>query len=244
MMNSRHMTLILGLFLLSLAGCSITPGKDPSTIEWNPVNLSSAGCPDISGSYSDKKIILISQFTVESFPSRERKYRFTRYKPIPFKKVEAVKKEMPGQRFAENDKTYTYSDYSDFYKNSHIVIRQKKDALTIQLKGEDKQIYEEYEVPLTLPEIGCIDGKIVIREISASYGAELALGSAYATETRIKKLSNGSLEVEKNRRNWYYSTRGLLGIGADGYASGSEPRKSEALLVFPMIDGTVQSNRP
>lgn len=244
MMNSRQMTLIPCLSLLSLIGCSITPGKDPSTIEWDPVNLSSTGCPDISGSYLDKKNILIPQFTVESFPNRERKYRFTRYKPIPFKKVEAVKKEMPGQRFAENDKTYTYSDYSNFYKNSHIVIRQKKDALTIQLKGEDKQIYEEYEVPLTLPEIGCIDGKIVIREISASYGAELALGSAYATETRIKKRSDGSLEVEKNMRNWYYSTRGLIGIGADGYASGSEPRKSEALLIFPMIEGTVTSNRP
>nr|WP_145544718.1 hypothetical protein [Variovorax boronicumulans] len=230
--------------MLFLVGCSITPGKNPSTIEWDPVNLSNAGCPDISGVYSDKKRILVSQFTIESFPGRERKYRLTRYKPIPFKKVEATKRAMPGQRFSEDDKTYTYSDYSDFYKNSQIVIRQTMDALTLQLKGEDKQMYEEYHVPLALPEIGCTDGKIVVRKISASYGGEGALGSAYATETRIRKISDGSLEVEKRTRNWYYSTRGLLGIGADGYASGSEPRRSEALLIFPMIEGVAPSNRP
>ncbi|MGC3986770.1 MAG: hypothetical protein QM777_19675 [Pseudorhodoferax sp.] len=243
-MNSRHKSPILSILLLSLAGCSIIPGKDPSTIEWDPVSLSSTGCPDISGSYSDKNNILISQFTVEGFPNRERKYSVTRHKPIPFKKVEAVKKAMPGQRFAENDKTYTYSDRSEFYKNSQTVIRQTKDALTFYLKGEDKQLYEEYEVPLALPQIGCIDGKIAIREISASHGGEGALGSAYATETRIRKLSDGSLEVERKTRNWYYSTRGLLGIGADGYASGTEPRRSKALLIFPMVEGSTPPNRP
>lgn len=77
---------------------------------------------------------------------------------------------MPGQKFSDGDKTYTYSYYSDFYKTSYIVIRQKKNAWILYLKGEDKQLYEEYEVPLTLPQLGCVEGKIVIREINASYG--------------------------------------------------------------------------
>nr|WP_145544717.1 hypothetical protein [Variovorax boronicumulans] len=151
---------------------------------------------------------------------------------------------MPGQKFSDGDKTYTYSDYSDFYKTSYVVIRQTKNALILYLKGEDTHIYEEYEVPLALPQIGCVEGKIVIREISASYGGEGVLGSAYATEAQIRKLSNGSLEVEIQTRKWYYSTRGLIGIGADGYASGSEPKRSEALLIFPMIERAVPSNRP
>ncbi len=151
---------------------------------------------------------------------------------------------MPGQKFSDDDRTFIYSDYSDFYKTSHVVIRQTKNTLILYLKGEDKQLYEEYEVPLTLPQLGCVEGKIVIREISASYGGEGILGSAYATEARFRKLPDGSLEVERQKRKWYYSTRGLIGIGADGRAVGNEPRRSEALLIFPMIEGAVPSNRP
>lgn len=233
-MNShrRAHPLTFSFLLLFLAGCSFPyPGKDPSTIEWDPVNLSSEGCPDISGSYAGRDA-LIPQFTVSGFLSIDRKYRITRHAPIPFKEIEVVRKPLPGQRILDSERTFTRRDNTEFYKTSQTVIRQTRDALTLQLRGADGQLYEEYEVPLTLPQIGCADGKIVIRLFNASYGTEGALGSAYAREARIRKLSDANLEVEGKSRTWYYSTRGLIGIGADGYASGYEPRRSGGLLIF------------
>jgi hypothetical protein len=63
--------------------------------------------------------------------------------------------------------------------------------------------------------------------------AEGALGSAFATEKKFRKLPDGSLEIHITIREWYYSSLvGLIGIGADGHASGIEPRRIDKVLIF------------
>ena len=144
---------------------------------------------------------------------------------------------VPGQKISLDNNTYLYSDSSEFYENSHIDIEQLANTLSISLKDSTNVLYRRYGISLAPPDVGCNNDYLVFRWANTVGSAEGALGSAFATEKKFRKLPNGSLEIHITTREWYYSSSvGLIGIGTDGHASGTEPRHVDKVLIFSPIN--------
>ncbi len=239
-MKSIHYIVFLCLIPFSLTACFRVNGtleEQLSNIPWPAINLEDQGCQNISGTYKSKETVLLGQFDLRNSWFDNRNNTYENYKEVPFVPVIKTKKPMPGQKFSPDDTTYVYSDSTDFYEKSYTLIQHTRNALTISLIGQEGTLYKQYKILVSPPHMGCYKGELVIRIANAIGGTEGGLGSAYATESHFRKLSDGSLEVHIQSREWYYSSfRGLIGIDTEGRASGVEPRKRDVLLIFPQAD--------
>ena len=244
-MNFNHLPTCLCLIVLTLSACAkinesnsclsgmcTSQEKRLDNFPWNPVNLATTYCPDISGKYKGNEN-LIAQFDFRNSPLGKKSNTFENFNEIPFVSIIKIKNALLGQKISLDNNTYLYSDSSEFYENSHINIEQLENTLTISLKDSKNVLYRRYGISLAPPDIGCNKDYLVIRWANTVGSAEGALGSAFATEKKIRKLPNGSLEIHITTREWYYSSSvGLIGIGADGHASGIEPRHVDKVLIF------------
>jgi hypothetical protein len=244
-MNFNQLPTYLCLIVLTLSACAkigtsnsclsgmcVSQENRLDNFPWNPVNLVTTYCPDISGKYKGNEN-LITQFDFRNSPFGKKSITYESHNEIPFVSIVKIKNALPGQKISLDNNTYLYSDSSEFYENSHIDIEQLANTLTISLKDSKNVLYKRYGISLAPPDIGCNKDYLVIRWANTVGSAEGALGSAFATEKKIRKLPNGSLEIHITTREWYYSSSvGLIGIGADGHASGIEPRRVGKVLIF------------
>jgi len=219
-----------------LSGMCTSKEKSLNNILWNPVNLENKNCPDISGKYKGNEN-LIAQFDFRNSRLDKKSTTYESHKEIPFVSIIKIKNTLPGQKILPDNNTYLYSDSSEFYENSHIDIEQLANTLTISIKDSKNVLYRRYGISLAPPDIGCNNDYLVFRWANTVGSAEGALGSAFATEKKFRKLPNGSLEIHITTREWYYSSSvGLIGIGTDGHASGIEPRHVDKVLIFSPIN--------
>jgi hypothetical protein len=214
----------------------ISKEKSLDNILWNPVNLENTNCPDISGKYKGNEK-LVTQFDFRNSPFGKKSTTYESLNEIPFVSIVKIKNALPGQKISLDNNTYLYSDSSEFYENSHIDIEQLANTLSISLKDSTNVLYRRYGISLAPPDVGCNNDYLVFRWANTVGSAEGALGSAFATEKKFRKLPNGSLEIHITTREWYYSSSvGLIGIGTDGHASGTEPRHVDKVLIFSPIN--------
>jgi hypothetical protein len=210
--------------------------KRLNNFPWNPVHLENTNCPDISGKYKGNEN-LITQFDFRNSRLDKKSNTYESHNEIPFISSIKIKNVLPGQKISPDNNTYLYSDSSEFYKNSHINIEQPDNSLTISLKDSKNVLYRRYGISLAPPDVGCNKDYLVFRWANTVGSAEGALGSAFATEKKFRKLPNGSLEIHITTREWYYSSSvGLIGISTDGHASGIEPRHVDKVLVFSPVN--------
>jgi hypothetical protein len=236
------------LILLSLTACAEKVGSIGclsgrcnsqeellSRITWSPINLENKSCPNISGRYQGKEILL-AQFDFRNSWLDNGSNSYEIYKEVPFISVLKTKKTMPGQKISPDSTTYIYSDSTEFYANSSTFVQQVEDVLIVSLMDAEDTLYKRYKVFLAPSYMGCNEGVLVIRQVNAIGGAEGALGSAYAMEKQFRKLLDGSLELRIQTREWYYSSwKGLIGIDVNGHASGVKPREKNVVMIFPEI---------
>jgi len=152
-----------------------------NNLPWNPVNLVTTYCPDISGKYKGNEN-LIAQFYFRNSPFDKKSNTYESLNEIPFVSIVKIKNALPGQKISPENNTYLYSDSSEFYENSHINIEQLKNTLTISLKDSKNALYRRYGITLTAPDMGCSKDYLIIRSSNTVGSAEGALGSAFATE--------------------------------------------------------------
>ena len=247
-MNINHLPTYLCIIALTLSACAkidasnsclsgmcTSNEKSLNNILWNPVNLENKNCPDISGKYKGNEN-LIAQFDFINSRLDKKSTTYESHKEIPFVSIIKIKNTLPGQKILPDNNTYLYSDSSEFYENSHIDIEQLANTLTISLKDSKNVLYRRYGISLAPPDVGCNNDYLVFRWANTVGSAEGALGSAFATEKKFRKLPNGSLEIHITTREWYYSSSvGLIGIGTDGHASGIEPRHIDKVLIFSPV---------
>jgi hypothetical protein len=244
-MNFNYLTICLCLIVLILSACAKIDASNSclssmcasqenrfNNFPWNPVYFVTTYCPDISGKYKGNEN-LIAQFDFRNSPFNKKSNTYESLNEIPFVSIIKIKNALPGQKISPENNTYLYSDSSEFYENSHINIEQLKNTLTISLKDSKNVLYRRYGITLTAPDMGCSKDYLIIRSSNTVGSAEGALGSAFATEKKFRKLPDGSLEIHITTREWYYSSSvGLIGIGADGHASGIKPRHVDKVLIF------------
>lgn len=217
--------------VVCLSGICASEEERLSSIPWSPPVLKKNNCPNIGGAYYDEESpeSRLSQhlwLSDKIGPAVNRED----YKKIPFTPIQKQIKYVSGKPTAE---TIIIEDQSIFYKSAITVIGQDENILEATLMDNKGTKYKKSILNLNHPQIGCDSGALIIREVSASGGAEGALGSAYASETRYSKLPDGRLHMSVQSRNWYYSSsRGLIGIGAGGNDSGTEPRKGNSTSIF------------
>ena len=217
--------------LLSLAACApiTAPLHQASVLETittfpgpplSPVYDGNSACPNISGKYTDVKMLLLDQFPLANNRNG-----------ISIK--ETVLKGEPIER-ARGVGTFYYHNTMGFYKQAVLDVRQKDKTLTVTLMDSKFVPYKEVTLDLDNPAIGCQDGALVIRESRYLGGSEGRMGRASARERRLRKLPDGTLESKNDWREWYYSYyRGLVGFGPDHRPSGNEPRRTQWTSTFP-----------
>ncbi len=181
-----------------------------------------AACPNISGNYRDKDVLLLSQF-----PSMENRNGIVIKEEILNGKLI-----YPGQGLP-----FYYHDTLQFYQQAVLGVKQKGRTLVITLMDKEHVPYKTISINLNNPMIGCHDGALVIRESLYSWGGGPgSMGWAFATERTLRKRSDGSLESKSDKRQWYcHYSRGLIGYGPDNSPSGNEPRTSKSMVIFPMV---------
>ena len=232
--------LVMFLFLthvILISGCFSTAYRSKeqilSSVPWSPANLENISCPDISGKYKGEQI-LMALFDLRSSLFNNLNNSFLNYKEIPYQSVVKKREALRGQKISPEESTYVYSDSTQFYSESFTEIEQNGDTLKISLVDKENTIYKKFTLNLVPPYIGCSENSLVIRVANAIGSAEGALGTANAAEKIFRKLPDGSLEVRIKIREWYYSSfSGLVGIGPDNHARGTEPRKNDSVFVFP-----------
>lgn len=246
-MNVAIRYLLIGA-LLAVTGCAEMAGEvvcltgvcaskeDRLTaIPWSPTNLGNKGCPSIDGEYKDEDL-LFRQFDFRARSSNMNRIQggYEVYQKIPFVPIKQPIKYVSGK---PTNEMRIFEDESDFYRSAVTSIKQQGQFLETTLMDEKGTKYKKSILVLDHPQIGCLDDALVIREINAiGSNPESGLGFANASERKFRKLPDGSLQIVIRKREWHYSSsRGLIGIGADGHASGTEPRKSEVTLIFPAV---------
>jgi hypothetical protein len=234
--------------------CSSTEER-LAAIQWSPSKLDKNGCQSIDGEYKDnawknsksrESLIRHFDFRLHRDDKNPREAgmqeNYEIYQKTPSTQVERIVIHTPIERVGGKyikmppvEKKVMVNDESDFYKNAVTSIKQQGNLLEVTLTDTKGTPYQKSTLNLTHPQIGCVDGILTIRTMSiGSGGVDGAYGSASAIEKKYTKLFDGSLQISISRRGWYYtSARGLIGIDANNRASGTEPRKSEFMLIFP-----------
>lgn len=217
--------------VVCLTGVCATKEERLATILWSPAKLDNEGCLNIDGEYKDEHLLFRQfDFRGRSSTSNSIQEGYETYLEIPFVPIKQQVKYVSGK---STNKTRIFEDESEFYKSAVTSIKHHGQFLEITLLDEKGTKYQKSILKLNHPQIGCYDGALVIRDMNAIGGAEGSLGTAYASERMFRRMPDGSLQVVIHEREWYYSSsRGLIGIGLDGHASGVEPRKSEVTLIF------------
>jgi hypothetical protein len=258
MMHWMIVTFGLGALLL-LNGCRVfvepfvcLGGVCPSnesriaTIPWMPPTLDKVGCQNFDGIYKETGWFGNNKESKESLFGRFdfRLHRddknpreagmqggYEDYQKIPYARIEI------GMSYDRETKTFLKrykNDESAFYKNAVTSIKQQSNLLEVTLMNANGTAYKKSVLNLDHSQIGCVDGTLIIRTVYIGGGNEGASGYATAREIHTKKLSDGSLQIIVKTREWLFTpSSGLIGMDAKGYASGSEPRKSESTLTFP-----------
>lgn len=245
--------------IASLSGCRVfvepfmcLSGICPSdesrlaAIPWSPSTLDKVGCRNLDGSYKeiggyinnkDSTELLFRRFDFrlhrDDKNPREALMQasYEDYQKIPYERIEI------GMNYDRETKTFSKRykhDESAFYKNAVTSIKQQGKLLEVTLMDAKGLVYKKSTLNLDHPQMGCVDGDLVIRTMYIGGGNEGASGFASAREMVYRKLPDGSLKIIHKSREWLFTpVSGLIGMDAKGHASGTEPRKSEYILTFP-----------
>jgi hypothetical protein len=196
-----------------------------------PVSDSDPACPDISGNYRSKRIILnLSTTPLDHFPKERNQNGMSVH--------EEILRGEPIQRGGGIGGTYYYHELDGFHRDAIWGFEQRGKTLTVTLMDAEWTSYMRMTYGLDHPMIGCHDGALYIRTTAIIGGTEGSMGGeALSTEQRIRRLPNGDLEIESKLRIWDYSYYvGLLGYDpVTKKPGGSEPRRSEWTNVFPGV---------
>lgn len=251
------------LTIMLLGGCRVfvepfvcvtgaCPSKEDkiATIPWSPSVLDKNDCQNLDGKYKEagwfannkqSKEALFRQFDFR-LHGDERNLReagmqtnYQSYREIPYDHKEI------GMSYDTETKTFSKKyqrDESFFYENAVISIKQQDELLEVILIGPTGTQYKKSILNLDHPQIGCVDGTLVIRTMNAFGGNEGSYGSVTAREKKYQRLGNGNLQITIKTREWLFTpSSGLIGMNAKGRPSGNEPRTKEYTLTFPAIAG-------
>lgn len=228
-----------------------------AAIPWNPSTLDKIGCQrNLDGSYqetgwlgnnkeSNESLFRRFDFQLHRDDKNPREAgiqaNYEVYQNIPSTLVEHTVAYAPiervGKRYMKmpsEEKKVIDHDESAFYKSAVTSIKQQGSLLEITLMDAKGLAYKKSTLNLDHPQIGCVDGALVIRTMHIGGGNEGSLGSANAREMVYRKLPDGRLQIIHKSREWLLTpSSGLIGMNEKGFPSGTEPRKSEYTLIFP-----------
>ncbi|MES2580333.1 MAG: hypothetical protein V4552_07265 [Pseudomonadota bacterium] len=205
--------------IILISGCAVAPAKNfYNEVTWSPATLSKNNCPQLSGFYiGDKNLLDIFPTEVISKQFLDPISVITYKQALPVewnpegspKKGEKITPQVSSR--IKNIRQKYNEDIEMFYKSASIQIEQSSSLLTLTTISNGT-IYEKREFDLQQPGVGCDNGTLYIRYLSASGGGpEARGGSAYASEKLIRKLSTGEIQVEKKLRAWEFSN--WTGVG-------------------------------
>lgn len=188
--------LCLWIIVFTLCGCTDLHSEMRS-ITWDPLPLSLSNCPDISGTYKDQNSSVLI-----AYGQKPSLYSLFPRASFPHEKRQEIKGQL--NPWAKNIFQRKYQPSDLFYSKALTKLSKKKPTeLQFGLMDERAILYREKTLSLEQPGVGCYEGTLIIRTIEIATGAESSGGSAYARETKFKKLENGDLSVELNKRRWY-----------------------------------------
>lgn len=218
-----------------------------AAIPWTPVTLDKNGCQSLDGNYMEtgwfgnnkqSEETLFRQFDFRLHKDNKNPNEaeiqeiYQTYLEIPYDRIET--------RMSYDRETKTFSkkyrrDESVFYKNAVTSIKRQGESLEVILMDPTGTHYRKSALNLNHPQIGCVDGALIIRTMNAFGGNEGSYGSVTAREKIYRKLANGHLQISVRDREWLFTpSSGLIGMNAQGHPSGNEPRKKEHFLTFPV----------
>jgi len=182
-----------------------------SGIEWEPKTLNNSECPDISGKYKEEqKTSLSDKFEYLSRDKNGIKSRFETIREIPFVWTETLSRHRVGPKIVEG--LTKQRDKSAFYDHARTKIVKDGNSIAAILMDEGGIEYKESLIFFDGTNVGCYDGKFVVRIVSAYEGSEGGHGRVDAAEWQFKKFDNGDLSLKVQSRIWEYSSlRGFLG---------------------------------
>lgn len=207
------------ILIIFISSCAVAPAKIfYNEITWSPAILSKNNCPQLSGSYiGDKNLLDIFPPDVISKQFLDPRSVITYKQPLPVewnpegspKKGEKVTPQVSSR--IKNVRQKYNEDVEVFYKSASIQIKQSS-SLLMPTAISNGTIYEKREFDLQQQGVGCDNGTLYIRYLSASGGGpEARGGSAYASEKLIRKLPTRDIQVEKKLRAWEFSS--WAGVG-------------------------------
>lgn len=230
------------------------PSKEDriATIPWSPSLLDKNSCQNLSGYYKEvgwfennrqSRETLFKQFDFrlhgDDENSREAGIQasYQNYQEIPYDRKEI------GMSYDTETKTFSKKyqhDESFFYENAAITIKQQGELFEVILIGPAGTQYKKSILNLDHPQVGCVDGALVIRTMNAFGGNEGSYGSVTAREKKYRRLGNGNLQITISTREWLFTpSSGLIGMDAQGRPFGNDPRTKEYTLTFPATAGDV-----
>lgn len=206
-----------------LSGLCTSLSERLSGIKWEPNSLSISECPDISGIYKEEQNISLSDKFEYLYRNKNGiKSRFETIREIPFVWTETISRHRVGPKIVEG--LTKQRDKSVFYDHARMKILKDGNSIAAILVDEGGIEYKKSLVFFDGTNVGCYNGRLVVRIVSAYEGSEGGHGRVDAAEWQFKKVDNGDLSLKVQTRTWEYSSlRGFLGDSKTETASFSYP---------------------